>query len=199
MGNTDGQLTANLLSVAQHRHKPFYPLFLQLERSTRCAPRRVSMYAGPCGLLLGPTSEERTSTQNRTHVTTSNTSHEGHSPLYNYCNYKSCMLLPLRAKDAACRKGPSQKQKCLSADAAIQNRRHSPAQKSLTAWEVRPVPGLSFQLLLWSESDKGCRGLGLHLPSSPVDSPAASSNLFGSGSRSRGWSRTRHSEAHHHV
>ena len=98
----------------------------------------VLMHAVPCGLLLGPTSEERTSIQNRMHITTSNTSHEGHSPLYNY--YNSCMPLPSGRRISMPERALSQK--CLSADATIQNRRHSEQvttaeHKHVTAWRSR--------------------------------------------------------------
>ena len=111
---------------------------LQLELSARCAPCRGLDAAGPCGLLLEPTSEERTSIQNRMHITTSNTSHEGHSPLYNY--YNSCMPLPSGKRISMPDWALSQKR--LSADATIQNRRHSEQvttaeDKHVTAWEIK--------------------------------------------------------------
>ena len=74
------------------------------------------------------------------YFTNSNTSHEGRLPLYN-C-YKSCMPLPLSSGKRSSMSDWALSQKCLSADATTQNRRHSEQvttaeHKNVTAWEVK--------------------------------------------------------------
>lgn len=132
-------------------------------------------------------------------------------------NYNSCMPLSLPSGKRSSMPDWALSQKCLSADATIQNRRHSEQvttaeNKNVTAGEVKReanrYTGLlqpflkSFQPPLESKRKKGARLAWdcMSCPSSPNGSSsyqATSSNLF--GSCSRGWSRTRHGQAHHHI
>ena len=186
---------------------------LQLELSARCAPRRVLMHLGPCSLLLKPTSEERTSIQNWTHILQIPIQVMKAAFHYTTVTSLACRCLCLLAKEAACRIGPSHKNACL------RMQRHEQVttaeHKNVTAWEVKSEanryagllqPSKSFQLHqqppLESKRKKGARLAWdcMSRPSSPMgfsSSQAISSNLF--GSCSNGWSRTGHGQTHHHI
>ena len=158
MGNTDGQLTADLQTVAQHRHKSFYPFFCSWSAAravhragSRCMPGLAASSSSGLparreqalkfGRILQLPIQVMKATLHYTTIAITNL---------------ACLCL--LAKEAACRKGPSQK-----LNACLQMQRYDipSTEKSdrLGGSEKlrRPVAGLSFQLLLRSETDKGCR------------------------------------------
>ena len=86
---------------------PWSAMFLQLElrARARCAPRRVLMHRGPCGLLLEPTSEERTSIQNWTHILQIPIQVTKAAFHYTTVTILACLCLCLLAKEAAAHVG----------------------------------------------------------------------------------------------